>query len=173
MYKAAKKTILQAYSNAPWRSQAQLAGGFVVGVVVVGLILAVYGAISVETANIGRQTQELQLEILEIQLKNANLQTRLATLTSATRMRDRAEKLGFRELTSYDMQYVSVPGYVPMKEVVLAPPPGPTTLNTNQFPVELNQTLFDWLQQQINPTAPVSEATNLFSQARPASPFEP
>lgn len=173
MFKAAKQTLLQAYPKAPWRTQAQVIGTIAFAVVFAALLASVYLAVSVKAANLGRETQEIQLEILELQRENANLQTRLAELSSADRMRVRAEKMGFRELTSYDLEYLSVAGYIDEREAVFAPPPGAAITVSERYPAELNQTLFDWLQEQIRNPEPLTGVPNLFGQARPAAPSEP
>ncbi len=173
MFKAAKRSLLQAYPNAPWRNQAQVIGVFAVGVVITALLASVYLAVSVKAANLGRETQEIQLEILDLQRKNANLETQLASLTSATRMRIRAEKLGFRQLTSFDLEYLPVPGYTAAGEAVLAPGPGPAIADFQQVPPELNQTLFDWLRQKIENPETFTGASNLFSLPQPESQPEP
>lgn len=148
-------------------------GTIAFAVVFIALLASIYLAVSVKAANLGRETQEIQLEILELQRKNANLQTRLAELSSADRMRVRAEKMGFRELTSFDLEYLAVPGYIAEREAVLAPAPGTSIAISEQYPAELNQTLFDWLQEQIRNPEPLTGVPDPFGQARPAAPSEP
>lgn len=173
MFKAARDTLLQAYPNAPWRSQVQAIGVFALGVVVIALLAGVYLGISVQAATLGRETQEIQLEILELQRSNADLQTRLAELTSATRMEKMAEQMGFRQLTSYDLEYLAVPGYRTRSEVVLAPAPDRSIADSSSVPPALNQTLFDWIQEKMLAPAARDGMNGLLLESRPAAPSEP
>lgn len=173
MFKAARDTLLQAYPNAPWRSQVQAIGVFALGVVVIALLAGIYLGVSVQAATLGRETQEIQLEILELQRSNADLQTRLAELTSASRMERLAEEMGFRQLTSYDLEYLPVPGYRPKAEVELAPPPGRAVADPGAVPPALNQTLFDWIQEKIMEPAAQDGVNGLFTEVLPAVPAEP
>ena len=42
MIKAARESILQAYPNAPWRSQVQVIGVFSVGLVSIAMLAGLY-----------------------------------------------------------------------------------------------------------------------------------
>ena len=147
MIKAARDSLLQAYPNAPWRSQVQVIGVFAVGVVVIAMLAGLYLTISVQAATLGREIQDMQAEILSLQRNNANLQTRLAELTSAAVVENRALDMGFVPVSEHNRTYLAVPGYTPRSEVVLAPPPGLSVPAGSEYPPELNQTLFQWLQR--------------------------
>ena len=145
MIKAARDTILQAYPNAPWRNQVQVIGVFAVGVVVIAMLAGLYLTISVQAATIGREIQDMQTEILSLQRNNANLETRLAELTSASVMETRAIDMGFVPGSERNREYLAVPGYTLKEEVVLAPPPDLAVPAGSEYPQELNQTLFQWI----------------------------
>ncbi|HUF37920.1 MAG TPA: hypothetical protein VMN57_05305 [Anaerolineales bacterium] len=149
MIKAARDTLLQAYPNAPWRSQVQVIGVFAVGLVTIAMLAGLYLVVSVQAATLGREIQDIQTDILEVQRQNASLATRLAELTSAAVMENRALDLGFLPATDYTREYLPVPGYVPRQPVVLAPPPGMAVASGTAFPLELNQTLFEWLAERV------------------------
>lgn len=173
MFEAARDTLLQAYPNAPWRSQVQAIGVFALAVVVIALLAGVYLGVSVQAATLGRETQEIQLEILELQRSNADLETKLAELTSATRMEKKAEEMGFQQVTSFDLEYLAVPGYHLRSEAELAPPPARTITDLGSVPPALNQTLFDWIQEKIMEPAAQGGASSLFGDTPPAAPSEP
>jgi hypothetical protein len=145
MIKAARDTILQAYPNAPWRSQVQVIGVFAVGLVSIAMLAGLYLYVSVQAATLGREIQDIQADVLELQRENANLETELARLTSAAVMENRALELGFLPVSHASREYLPVPGYTPRNAAVLAPPPGMTVADGTEFPPELNQTLFQWL----------------------------
>jgi hypothetical protein len=146
MIKAARESILQAYPNAPWRSQVQVIGVFAVGVVVIAMLAGLYLTISVQAATLGREIQDMQTDILSLQRNNANLETRLAELSSAAVMENRAIQMGFIPVSDRNREYLAVPGYSPRAEVILAPPPELAVPAGSEYPTELNQTLFQWLQ---------------------------
>ena len=146
MIKAAQDTLLQAYPNAPWRNQVQVIGVFTVGLVTIAMLAGLYLVVSVQAATLGREIQDIHTDILEVQRQNANLVTSLAQLTSAAVMENRALEMGFLPVTEGSREYLPVPGYVPRQPVVLAPPPGMAVPSGTEFPAELNQTLFQWLE---------------------------
>jgi hypothetical protein len=146
MIKAARDTLLQAYPNAPWRSQVQVIGVFAVGLVSIAMLAGLYLVVSVQAATLGREIQDIQADILEVQRENANLETRLAELTSAAVMENRALVMGFQPASEGSREYLPVPGYVSRQAVVLAPPPGLAVPQGTEFPIELNQTLFQWFE---------------------------
>jgi cell division protein FtsL len=149
MIKAARDTHPQAYPNAPSRSQVQVIGVFAVALVSIAMLAGLYLVVSVQAATLGREIQDIQTDILEIQRLNANLETRLAELTSASVMENRAIEMGFSPVTDNDRVYLPVPGYAPRSAVVLAPPPGMAVPPGTEFPAELNQTLFQWLESLV------------------------
>lgn len=166
MFKAARNTLLQAYPNAPWRSQVQMFGVFAVGVLIIAVLAGVYLYVSVSAATLGRQTQEVQAEILELQRVNANLQTRLAEISSSAAMEARARDLGFQPLYAPELEYLAVPGYRPPREAALAPPPGPD-LVPNAMPDALNQSLIEWLQEEI--LEPAGDAVGQSGESPPGA----
>ncbi len=152
MIKAARDNLLQAYPNAPWRSQVQVIGVFAVGLVSIAMLAGLYLVVSVQAATLGREIQEIQADILDVQRENANLETQLARLTSASVMENRALELGYLPVTDNNREYLAVPGYIPRASVVLAPPPGLAVPAGTEFPAELNQTLFQWLTGLVRST---------------------
>lgn len=173
MFKAARETLLQAYPNAPWRGQVQLFGYFAVGVAVVALVAGIYLYVSVSAATLGRQTQEIQREILDLQRTNADLETHLAELTSAAVMENRALEMGFQPVFAPELRYVEVPGYRDRQPASLAPPAGPVTTPDTRYPDALNQSLFDWLQEKIFEPAGETQGFNFFGSAQAAAQDAP
>ena len=71
-----------AHSQAPWRVQRQWVSVFLLTVLGFGMIATLYLTVTSQAAIIGREIQDLRLEIIETEHKNADLQTELALLTS-------------------------------------------------------------------------------------------
>jgi hypothetical protein len=159
-------TLTQAYSQTPWRKQLQLVGAFLLALVTVWLIAALYLDVTTRAATIGREIQEMQirsgaltvnselqtetdrLSIEELEQIIADLQTQLAYLTSERVMEARAIDLGFQPLDAEQIVYVKVPGYIPRQAATLAPPPGPAAPSVPVYNLTVPQSLGAWLQDQ-------------------------
>ena len=108
-----------AHSQAPWRIQRQWVSVFLFTVLGFGIIATLYLTVTSQAAIIGREIQDLRLEIIETEHKNADLQTELALLTSKDTMEKRAYALGFRPIEPGELEYLYVPGYVAPKALYL------------------------------------------------------
>ncbi|RJP47287.1 MAG: hypothetical protein C4583_16940 [Anaerolineaceae bacterium] len=143
--------LTHAYRQAPWRVQRQWAGAFLLGVLALAMISALYLDVTAQTAIVGREIQTLQFETIKVQHENADLQTRLATLLSNANMEARAQMLGFRPAEAGEIHYLVVPGYVRPKGVNLAvTEPATSTLAT---PPEYTQSLLEWFSTYLQPPA--------------------
>jgi hypothetical protein len=136
----------QAYHQAPWRIQLQTIGVFSLAVVMIGVVAGIYLNITARAATFGREIQGLQSDRLEVERINADLETQLAQLTTASAMEDRAVELGFRRVSHSEITYIVVEGYYGRQEAVLAPPPGPAVSDMPELPPEYTQTLLDWFR---------------------------
>ena len=113
--------IIHAYKQAPWRVQRQWVGAFLLVVIGVAMIAALYLDVTARAAVAGREIQELRFEITTIQRENADLETQLADLTSTAVMQRRAIELGYRPVQPGELDYVAVPGFVtPEPDILLA-----------------------------------------------------
>jgi cell division protein FtsL len=140
--------IIHAYKQAPWRVQRQYVGAFLLAVIVLALVAALYLDLSARTALAGREIQELQVEITSMQRSNADLETELANLTAAAVMQQRALELGYRPVKPGELDYVFVPGYVaPEPPILLAAVD--TTSRSYTLPESYSQSLLEWLDERI------------------------
>lgn len=146
------RKLTQAYSQAPWRKQMQGLGLFLLILVLVALVAGIYLNVTARAATIGRETLAMQDRIETLKLDNANLETRLAMINSATEMEKRAKALGFVPLDQSEITYLVVEGYVPRQQAVIAPPPEPVTVVPASLPPDYTESLFDWVQQRVIPT---------------------
>lgn len=140
--------IIHAYRQAPWRVQRQWIGAFLLAVVGVAMVAALYLDVTARTAVAGREIQELRTEITTIQRENADLETQLADLTSTAVMEKRATDLGYRPVQPGELDYVAVPGFVvPEPAILLAAEDAVPQVRTQ--PPEYTQSLLEWLDEWI------------------------
>lgn len=138
---------VHAYRMAPWRIQRQWIVNFLLSVIGLAMVAALYLDVTAQAAIAGRQIQSLAFDTTTVQQESADLQTQLAVLTSATAMEQRALDLGYRALDTDEMEYLVVPGYVKPQPDILAIIPQPA-LSAPTIAPEYNQSLLDWLDEQ-------------------------
>lgn len=143
--------LTHAYRQAPWRVQRQWAGAFLLGVLALAMISALYLDVTSQTAILGREIQTLQTDTAELQHGNADLQTRLATLLSTKNMEARALALGYRPAEAGEIHYLVVPGYVRSNGVSLAVSQPQT--GTPSTPPEYTQSLLEWVSEYLQSPA--------------------
>jgi cell division protein FtsB len=140
--------MIHAYKQAPWRIQRQWIGAFLLVLVGGAMIAALYLDVTARAAVAGRDIQELRSEITAIQRENADLETRLADLTSTAVMQQRALALGYRPVKPGELDYVAVPGFVkPEPDILLAAEDVTPHLETQ--PAEYTQSLLEWFDERI------------------------
>lgn len=140
--------LIHAYKQAPWRVQRQYVGAFLLIVIGLAMIAALYLQVTARAAATGRNIQELRVELMSIQRANADLETRLAKLTSADEMQRRALELGYRPVTPGELDYVAVPGFVAPEPDILR-----AAEDAGYFPQPLpdaySQSLIEWFNERI------------------------
>lgn len=139
--------IIQAYKQAPWRVQLQWIGGLLLVLVVGMLIAGVYLYLSAEATAAGTEIRTLELEREDLQIRIADLSTKLAFLHSAAFMQPRAESLGFKNAAQGDIVYIEVPGYGGRQVVFLAPPPTNEPVDASIIKPAYRESLWEWLYQ--------------------------
>ena len=140
--------FVHAYRMAPWRVQRQWIGAFLLSVVALAMVAGLYLDVTARAAIAGREIQNLAAETSAVQQDSADLQTQLASLTSASVMEQRAEDLGYRAMEPDEMEYLVVPGYAPSQPDILAIVPQPG-LRAPTIPPDYTQSLLDWLDQRL------------------------
>ncbi len=144
-----KNRLLQAYKQAPWRVQLQWIGMFLLAVVLVAAITAVYLSINSQAATAGREIQSLENQISMINEENAELIADLASERSTKKMFSRAETLGFRLIDPIQAIYLQVPGYDPDADLVLAPPRVNLISESPFVQSSYKSSLWDWFVDNI------------------------
>lgn len=140
--------IIHAYKQAPWRVQRQWVGAFLLIVIGVAMIAALYLDVTARAAVSGREIQELRVEITALQRSNADLETELGNLTSTTVMQRRALELGYRPVQPGELDYVFVPGFVPPEPAILLAAED-TVLHGYALPMVYTQSLLEWMDERI------------------------
>ena len=145
-----KINLSQAFKQAPWRSQIQLVGLFLLALVIVLLVSGIYLTISGQAAEAGLETYNLSSERRSLERTIADSKAQLALITSLSVMEARAQALGFTPADPSTVIYVPVPGYTGRQTAILAPPPGIIEAQGAVVKSEYRESLWDWLFQGIN-----------------------
>lgn len=125
----------------------QWIGVFLLALVAVASVAAVYLNISARAATTGREIQAMESKNDTIERQIADLETKLAFLTSAAQMQKRAEDMGFVPVDAATEQYLVVPGYTGRQLAELAPAPGPDMVTVPLLRSNYTQSLWEWLFQ--------------------------
>ncbi len=141
--------FIQAYRQAPWRTQLQWSGLFLLGLVAAVCVAVVYLNISAQAATAGLEIQTLEAAKETSQRKIADARNKLALLTSQDVMEKRAEDLGFVDTDATTSTYLVVKGYPGRQPIVLAPPPSPDMIKRPVIKPGYTQSLWEWLFQGI------------------------
>ncbi len=140
--------IIHAYKQAPWRVQRQWIGAFLLAVVGIAMVAALYLDVTARTAVAGREIQEMRIQITTVQRENADLETKLADLTATAVMEKRAEDLGYRPVLPGELDYVAVPGFALPEPPILLAAVDTAPAAQNQ-PVEYTQSLLEWFEDRV------------------------
>lgn len=169
MEKAMKKNLLQAYKQAPWRTQLQWIGIFLLILVGIAVVAGVYLMISGRAAVTGRHIQSLESDITALEMEINDLRTQYAELSSARSLSERAEDLNMSLLNPLEAMYIEVPGYVPPSEPKLAPPPSVEEISTPVLLPEFTASLWDWLRLKvfIEPSLPAESSESNATEIAP------
>lgn len=140
---------IHAYKIAPWRIQRQWIGSALLAMVALAMVATLYLNITSRAAIAGREIQDLTYSIAVSQQLSGDLQTQLASLTSASAMESRARALGFRPIEPDEVEYLVVPGYSASQPYILSSAPQ-LQLRALTISPEFNQSLLDWLDEKIS-----------------------
>ena len=145
-----KINFSQAIKQAPWRSQIQFVGLFLLALVIVILVAGIYLTISGQAAAAGLETYNLNADRRTLERTIADSKAQLAIISASSAMEKRAEAMGYTTADPANVIYVVVPGYTGRKTAILAPPPGITETQGTVVKSEYRESLWDWLFQGIN-----------------------
>jgi len=140
--------FVHAAKQAPWRIQRQWVIAFLLSVLGLAMVAALYLDVTASAAIAGREIQDLTAGTTTLQHANADLQTRVATLTSSGEMAQRALALGFRPVEPRELEYLLVPGYAAPPPSILAAGMEPG-LHARAIPPEYTDSLLDWINEHL------------------------
>jgi hypothetical protein len=139
--------VAQKIRQAPWRVQLQWIGLFLLSLVLMAMVAGIYLNVTVRATLAGREILSLQNTITTNKRINADMETKLAALTSVEAMQPRADALGFQPAGLDDITYVEVSGYVPPSGVNLSVP-GTTEPATPVILPAYTESWFDYFMDQ-------------------------
>jgi len=141
--------LIQAYRQTPWRVQLQRLGYLALGIIMIGLVAAIYLNISARAATAGLDFQKLEWEREDLQREIANLDATLGKISSEESMMARAQAMGFKPLAMDRAVYVIVPGFSGRQTVAFAPIPTTDMLAEPIIKPSYTQSLWEWLFQGV------------------------
>jgi hypothetical protein len=141
--------LVHAYKVAPWRIQRQWIGTALLVVIAFAMVATLYLDVTSQAAIAGREIQDLTVGIAINEQLSSDLQTQLASLTSASVMEQRALELGFRPMESGEAEYLVVPGYYEIEPDILSSVPV-LQMSALTIPPEYNESLLDWVDERIS-----------------------
>jgi len=139
--------VVQAYQQAPWRSQVQAIGLFLLGLVVTALVAGLYLSISAQTSAEGIAIQNLESQREDLERQIADLKTQVGMLTSNTQMQLRAQALGYQITDPQSTTYMVVPNYYGRQSAEFAPTNAPQTQTSSLLKSDYTESLWEWLFQ--------------------------
>ncbi|MGA2503765.1 MAG: hypothetical protein ABSG01_06710 [Anaerolineales bacterium] len=139
--------IVQKVRQAPWRIQHQWIGLFLLGLVLMAMVAAIYLNVTVRATLAGRETNSLRALITTNQRVNSDLETQLAGLISIESMKKRADAMGFQPADPTDITFVAVPGYMGRSAIDLSVPSGDQPEAPIILP-EYTESWFDYFMNQ-------------------------
>jgi len=141
--------FVHAYKQAPWRIQRQWVSFVLLFVLGFAMIASLYLMITSRASIIGREIQFLREEITNTEHINADMHTRLASLTSKANIDQRAHMLGYRSVEPEELEYLVVPGFsIPEgAQLANAPELHPSPPN---LPAVYTESLLDWMDRKLH-----------------------
>lgn len=154
-----KNSLKQAYQEAPWRKQVQVATSFLTGLISLALLAWVYLSLSSQAVTAGLETRNIFAKNKQIRQLNSDLESHLARLTSSTEMKLRLSKMDFQRVNAQDLVYLMVSGYyesnvrlgTPSSTLGLIRPKDEGPLMSPEY----NQSWIDWMFEYLKQYEPL------------------
>ncbi len=141
------KRYTQAHQQKPWRLQIQRFGLVLLLLVVLVLSFFMNLNFTAKAAQAGVQVRILEAERETLIRTISANSTKLALLTSATTMKNRANELGFVPATRADIEYLYIPNYIGKQPEAVTIPRTVNEQDTFQMVPAFTQSIWDWLYQ--------------------------
>ncbi len=143
-----RKKLNQAFPQAPWRSQIQLLGLFLLFLVTVAVVAVFYLNVTARAVEAGRDIQIMQATISALEYENASLQSELATQLSYEVMLERADRMDFELGSTEEKEFLVVEGYSGPPDPELALTGRPIMIpDEPDLPAVYFESVITWLQR--------------------------
>ncbi|MHB8807017.1 MAG: hypothetical protein ACYC59_05500 [Anaerolineaceae bacterium] len=139
------KKFVQAYKQTPRRKQIQKLGLYILPVITLGTVFALYLVFSAQAAAAGLEIRSYLDKKEELQRTVANENTQLAWLLSNSNMTKRAEELGFSQISSSNIAYMVLPSYPGRSVKLTSPVPGSDSVGDVVLNSAYQESLLDFL----------------------------
>jgi hypothetical protein len=150
-YSAEASRLVALARESGRRFQSQWVLLFIFVMIMLATVAGMYLNVTASAAIAGREIQSIEADITINERANADLQTNIATLLSNKVLEERVHAMGFEPVDRTELEYMVVPGYFPVQAVTMAAPPvQPDPLLSSP---EFNETLIDWIKQQLETAA--------------------
>jgi hypothetical protein len=133
--------LQQAVRQTPWRPSTQIAAIVALLMIIAIIIGALYLAQATNTATTGRQLADLAATRDQLQRSNEDLIAAIAFQKDISKLRGRAQELGFVPIDPSRLDYIVVPGYTAQRAT-------PTPEATPQPAYVYDETFNGWVQRQ-------------------------
>jgi hypothetical protein len=155
-----KDSLKQAYLETPWRKQVQLAATFLAVLIGAAILAWIYLSVSSEAVAAGLDIQDIRRLNRHLRYVNAEMESKIADLSSATVMRMRIKDMNFQPVDLAQVIYLSVPGYHEDAAYLGAASDEPAMIlpTRSEGPLitpEYTQSWIDWLYQQMKDLKPL------------------
>ncbi|MBE0699462.1 MAG: hypothetical protein IH586_21270, partial [Anaerolineaceae bacterium] len=137
--------LMQAYRQAPWRTQIQRIAILLLVLIAIGSIAGLYLSVSAQAATAAIQIRQFEATRDALKQVHSNLESELALNNTSENMAKRAQELGYQPLDTQSVQYLLIPEYPGRQPAMIAPPPEMPHLVRPLIRSSYTQSLWDWV----------------------------
>ncbi len=141
--------LMQAYRQAPWRTQIQRIAVLLLVLIAIGSIAGLYLSVSAQAATAAIQIRQFEATRDALKETNSNLEAELALITTSENMAARAQELGYQPLDPQAVQYLVIPEYPGRQPAMIAPPPSVPHPVKPLIRASYTQSLWDWVLENM------------------------
>ena len=149
------KKFVQAYRQAPWRTQLHSLGLYLMPLITIVVIGALHLIIGAQAAEAGLKVQSLRVREEKLQRVIADENTQLAWITSYHEMAKRAEKLGYLRINPSSVTYTIIPAYKGRETALTAPLPSSNQTHAPIINTKYHQSLWEWFIKSFLPNSEI------------------
>ncbi|NPV76570.1 MAG: hypothetical protein HPY59_09385 [Anaerolineae bacterium] len=141
--------LMQAYRQAPWRTQIQRIAVLLLVLIAIGIIAGLYLSVSAQAATAAIQIRQFEATRDALKETNSNLEAELALITTSENMAKRAQEMGYQPLDPQTVQYLVIPEYPGRQPAMIAPPPSVPHPVKPLIRASYTQSLWDWVLENM------------------------